>query len=47
MSAIDGDVEVGLLDVGRHAGAGTAALDINNNQRYFGHDTPTDGFGLE
>ena len=47
MTAKGGDVEVGLLDVGRHPRGGTAALHINDHQRHLRHGGPADGLGLE
>src|ERR1022692_1754017 len=47
VSAEAGDVEVGLLDVRRHAGGGSAALDVHHDKRYFSHPRPADRFSLE
>ena len=45
--AIDRLEQIALLDVGRQAGARSAALDIDDDERDLGHRRPADGFGLE
>ena len=47
VAAEHGLEQIGLLGFGRQAGAGSAALDVDDDQRQFGHDGQTDGFGLE
>ena len=39
--------QIGLFDFGRKAGAGTAALDVDHDERRFGHDCESDELGLE
>src|SRR6266446_3013988 len=40
-------MQIALLDVGRQTGARTAALDVANDEREFGHRCPADRFALE
>src|ERR1043166_9198942 len=47
MTAKAGDVQIGLLDVGRHARGWPTALDVNNHQGDFGHYGPAKRLGLE
>ena len=39
--------QVGLLGLGRQAGRGTAALDVDDDERQLGHDGQADRLGLE
>jgi hypothetical protein len=47
MATKAGDVQVGLLDVGWHTRGRAAPLHIDNYQRHFGHDRPTQRLGFE
>ena len=47
MAAKAGDVQVGLLDAGRHAGGGATALDVHDDQGHLGHHSPSQSFGLQ
>ena len=47
MAAEAGDVQVGLLDLRRHAGGRAAALDVHHHQRHFRHDGPAERFHLQ
>ena len=47
MAAETGDVQIGLLDAGRHAGGRPAALHVHDHQRHFGHDRPAERLGLQ
>jgi hypothetical protein len=47
VAAKAGNVQVGLLDAGRHAGGRSAALNIANHQRDFRHDGPAERLGFE
>ncbi|GHU39078.1 hypothetical protein AGMMS50256_38750 [Betaproteobacteria bacterium] len=47
VTAEDGRQHVALLDLGRLAGARAAALDVDHDERNFGHDRQTDAFLLE
>jgi len=47
VTAKDGLVKVALLDVGGEAGARTAALDIDDDERDLCHGSPADGLGFE
>ena len=39
--------QVGLLGLGRQPGRGTAALDVDDDQRQLDHDREADGLALE
>ena len=47
MSAVAGDVQIGLLDVGGQTRGRTTALNIHHHQRYFSHHRPADRLGLQ
>ena len=47
VTAKTSEVEVGLLDAGRHAGGGPAALHVNQHQRQFGHHGVAQSLGFQ
>ena len=47
MAAVERLEEVGLLDVGRHAGGGAAALDVDDDEGHLGHGGPAEGFHFQ
>jgi hypothetical protein len=47
VAAEAGDVQVGLLDIRRHARGRTTALHVNDHERHFRHDRPAERFGLQ
>ena len=47
MQAVERDVEVGLLRLGRNAGGGTATHDVEDHQRHLGAHRVADGLELE
>jgi len=46
VAAVDGDVQIGLLDVRRHSGRRPAALHVHDHERHFRHDRPAERFGF-
>ena len=47
VAAVEGQQQVGLLDLGRHAGRRAGALDVDDHERQLGHDREADRLLLE